>query len=86
MKILNKNNVKWWGNEKSETWAFKENGDWYLIKPPKKQSKSKHKGSVSEENYKINWRQFALSCLIGGILGFSAFCLFLTYILLKNEI
>ena len=34
----------------------------------------------------INWRQLAIFCVTGAIIGFAAFSLFLTYILLKNAL
>ncbi len=85
MKIINKENIKWWGNQESETWAYKENGDWYLLKS-NKQSKSKGKAKVkkSSKEPQINWKQLAFSCVIGAWTAACIFGLSLTYLLLKN--
>jgi len=85
MKILNKNNLKWWGNQKSEVWAFKQNGDWYLIKN-KQNEPQELKKQKSQDLDKINWGQIVASSLIGAALAVGGFFLFLTFILLKNEI
>lgn len=85
MKILNKKNLKWWGSQKSEVWAFKQNGDWYLIKN-KQNEPQELKKQKSQDLGKINWGQIVASSLIGAALAVGGFFLFLTFILLKNEI
>tara|TARA_X000001382_G_C3139769_1_gene169160 strand:+ start:200 stop:457 length:258 start_codon:yes stop_codon:yes gene_type:complete len=85
MKILNKKNLKWWGDQKSEVWAFKQNGDWYLIKN-KQNEPQELKKQKSQDLGKINWGQIVASSLIGAALAVGGFFLFLTFILLKNEI
>ena len=85
MKIIHKENIKWWGSQKGETWAFKQRGDWYLLRPKKTKSAPKEtKTKLTQPQ--INWRQLAIFCVTGAIIGFAAFSLFLTYILLKNAL
>ena len=83
MKIINKESIKWWGNQKSETWAYKQNGNWYLIKPrPKQNPPSKNKKEL--DTHRVDWKKIAISCVAGAWIGACAFCLFLAYLLLKN--
>ena len=86
MKILNKENIKWWGSQKGEIWAFKQRGDLYLLSPKKTKSAPNEETKTKLTQPQINWRQLAIFCVTGAIIGFAAFSLFLTYILLKNAL
>ena len=73
--------MKWWGRNKTETWAFKSGNDWWLLRPNKK---NKATQSQTQKKEQIDWKIFFQSCLFGASIGFAAFCLLLTYLFLKN--
>ena len=82
MKILNKENIKWWGKNKLETWAFKSKGDWWIARPERKEKLVSAPKNISEE--KVNWKTVLISSLAGAAIGFGAFCLFLAYLFLRS--
>jgi hypothetical protein len=84
MKILNKENIKWWGKNKLETWAFKKNGDWWITKPEKEVKPFSSLKNVSED--KPSWRAILISSLAGGLIGLIVFCLLVTYLFLRDAI
>lgn len=82
--------MKWWGNDKSETWVYKQGNDWWMMKPSRKikdaRPRPQNKKRTEEERQKVNWRQVLLSSLFGALIGTGAFFLFLTYFLIKNAL
>jgi hypothetical protein len=89
MKILNKTNLKWWGNDKSETWVYKQKDDWLMIKPKKETKfvgalprRQKEKTTRGPNIFKTFWA----SSLIGAGIGFGLFSLVAVYLLIKNAL
>ena len=82
--------MKWWGNDRSETWVYKQGNDWWMMKPSRKikdaRPRPQNKKRTEEEQQKVNWRQVLLSSLFGALIGAGAFFLFLTYFLIKNAL
>ena len=84
MKILNKTNLKWWGDNRSETWAYKKDGDWWVVKADKNKDSAPRREKELKAEKQIDWRKAFVASLAGAVLGLGFFCLFLMYLLMKN--
>ena len=70
MKKLNKENLKWWGSQKNETWATKVDGEWWIFtnkKQNKTETPEKRKQKQQRNGKILNYCLFYLFGFMGGI-------------------
>ena len=86
MKILNKQNRKWWGNRKDTTWAFKKGEDWWLLKPEKKNLKTPPQKKKSAKKEQGVFRQMCEVAFFSVMTAIGLFVISALVILIKDAV